>query len=105
MIEFTQYTGRLNGFRGSLTRLPEWARIIVGIFALPGIILGIASVVGILLAMLVLLVLTVPVYSLLKRLTDSMSSSVNVDAGNVVVESSASSPRSGVKHVDSTIIE
>jgi hypothetical protein len=93
MIEFTQYVGRVQGFRGQLSGLPQWARVIVGIFAVPGVVLAALSLLGFLVSILALLLLTVPVYALLKRLTQPATIPTNVP----------DSP--GVKRVESTVVE
>ena len=99
MIEFTQYAGRFNTFRGRLTGLPEWARFIVGIFAIPGVILAGLSLLGFLVSILALLILTVPVYLLLKRLTDPALTPDRSEPAPSAVDSP------GVKRVESTIVE
>ena len=93
MLEFTRYYGRFQGLRGNLTGLPAWARLIVGIFALPGLILLGLSILAFVVSLLALLLLTAPVYSALKSLTNRSSSS----------EMDVSSP--GAKHVDARILE
>ena len=98
MIEFTQSAGSFNTFRGRLTGLPKWARVIVGIFAIPGILLAGLSLLGFLVSILALLILTVPVYLFLKRLTEPASI-----PGRAVPGASVESP--GVKRVESTIVE
>jgi hypothetical protein len=94
MIEFTQYAGRVRGWGGQLGGLPEWARVVVGVFALPGLALAALSLLAFLVSILALLILTVPVYLLLKRLTTPATS-------DPVEE--IDSP--GVKRVESTIVE
>src|SRR5215207_8562828 len=98
MIEFNQYVGQFNGFRGRLTGLPQWARVIVGIFAIPGLLLAGLSLLAFLVSILALLILTVPVYLLLKRLTDSAPIPDRIEP-----VPSVDSP--GVKRVESTIVE
>jgi hypothetical protein len=39
MPPFVQYFGRFQGLRGNLTGMPAWARAIVFVAALPGLIL------------------------------------------------------------------
>jgi hypothetical protein len=98
MIEFTHYAGRFNTFRGQLTGLPEWARVVVGICAIPGIVLAGLSLLGFLVSILALLILTVPVYLLLKRLTEPALTPDRIEPAP-----SVDSP--GVKRVESTIVE
>jgi hypothetical protein len=76
MIEFTRYYGRFNDFRGSLGGLPAWARGIVTVAAVPGAILLALSIVAFLVSLAALLLLTVPVYSILRNLTAASSGSV-----------------------------
>ena len=93
MIEFTQYVGRVQGWRGQLTGLPPWARFIVGVFAVPGLALAALSLFLFLVSILALLLLAAPVYVLLKRLT--MPAISHADE--------IGSP--GVKRVEATIVE
>lgn len=89
MLQYTHYFGRFEDFRGSLGGLPSWARGIVGVFALPGLILLALSIVAIVVSVLALLLLTVPVYTLLRRMTAPKVSPENP----------------GVRRVEATIIE
>ena len=98
MAEFIHYIGRFNDLRGTVTSLPAWARTIVLIAAIPGIVLLSLSILALVVSLLALLLLTVPVYSLLKRLTTpaAQSSETSVRYGF---------PSSGTKHVDATVVE
>jgi hypothetical protein len=79
MIEIGQYYGRIQGLRGNWGGLPTWARAIVGIFALPGLILLALSILAFVVSLLALLLLTAPVYSALKSLTNrSIASEVDL---------------------------
>ena len=98
MYRIDQYYGRFQGFRGNLTGLPAWARLIVGIFALPGLILLALSILAFLVSLLALLLLTAPVYSALKSLTNRYGKS---EAGASEIE--VISP--GAKHVDVKVVE
>jgi hypothetical protein len=93
MIEFTQYAGRVQNLGGLFTRLPGWARAIVGIFAIPGLVLAALSLLVFLVSILALLILALPVYVLLKRVTQPAAISTD----------DVASP--GVKRVESTIVE
>ena len=74
MTRFAYYTSP-NGFRDvrgemltAVTGLPGWARMIVGVLALPGICLIGLSLLLLAASIATLLLLTVPAYSLLRRL-------------------------------------
>ena len=73
-----------------MTGLPSWGRAIVGIFAIPGLVMLALSMVAIVVSLLALLLLTVPVYSVLRRL--------------LVAETVEGSP-SPVKRVEATVVE
>jgi len=93
MIEFTRYAGQVQGFGGQFTRLPSWARFIVGIFAIPGIVLAALSLLGFVVSILALSILALPVYLILKRLP--LPATISKDE-----------PQSpGVKRVESTLVE
>jgi hypothetical protein len=87
MLQFINYS-RFNDLRGNFGGLPQWARAIVTIFAIPGMILLGLSILAVLVSLLALLLLTLPVYSLLKSAT-------------AVRER----PSGGVRRVEATIIE
>jgi hypothetical protein len=61
-----QYYSRFQSARGSLVSLPPFARSIVMLFAIPGIVLLLLSFVAGLVSIFVLLLLTVPVYRVLQ---------------------------------------
>jgi hypothetical protein len=116
MVDFYQFDSRWRSVRGGWGTLPPAARGIVGLFALPGILLAILSLLLFAVSMLALLVLTVPVYRLLTRLTsggrgtgESVTHSAGANPFSVVigppteVPSSGSAP--GVRRVDSTVVE
>jgi hypothetical protein len=69
MIRIVEYVGRYQGFRGEYGRLPSWARLIVMIAAVPGIILVGLSFAALIVSILALLLLTAPVYWALSALT------------------------------------
>jgi hypothetical protein len=100
MIEFTRYAGTVRQWRGSWGGLPPWARAIVGVFALPGVILLALSFVGILVSLLALLVLTFPVYVGLRSLTAPRRQVSDAEGGLFVTGSSP-----GTRKVEATVIE
>ena len=99
MLRVTEYYGRWNDVRGQLTGLPQWARFIVGVAAVPGIVLLLLSMLAFVVSVLALLLLTVPVYALLKRLT-TVGGGSQVPAERTQGESSP-----GVKRVEATVVE
>jgi hypothetical protein len=102
MIEFTRYAGTFEGYRGYFTKLPQWARFIVGIFAIPGLILAFLSILMLLVSILALLLLTLPVYTLLKRIT---SGPVGEPTATTIPTDAFGTTTPGVKRVESTIVE
>jgi hypothetical protein len=62
MYQLLEYYGRWQGFKERLARLPAFARLLVGLAAIPGIILVGLSIVAILVSLLALFLLTVPLY-------------------------------------------
>jgi hypothetical protein len=66
MQNAAQYFGRFQTARGGFNTLPPLARCIVAIFALPGIALLVLSIALALCSIFVLLLLTVPVYRVLR---------------------------------------
>jgi hypothetical protein len=89
MPEFVHYYGQFNDLRGNFGVLPTWARTVVGIFAVPGMILLGLSILAVVVSLLALLLLTLPIYSLLQRLTWR----------------SPPMESEGVKRVEATIVE
>ena len=98
MIEFQQYVGRARGFGVQLGGLPSWARFLVGIAAIPGAVLLLLSILAFAVSLLALLLLTVPVYAILRRLTSGSGPPVQD-------ERVRSEPSPGVKRVEATIVE
>ena len=72
MIQILQYYGRYRGFRDRFGGLPSWARGVLFVFAIPGIVLLLLSLLAFAVSLLALLILTVPVYRLLAGLTGSV---------------------------------
>jgi len=60
------YYSRFQSARGSVGSLPPVARSIVALFAIPGIVLLVLSILAGLVSIFVLLLLTVPVYRVLQ---------------------------------------
>jgi hypothetical protein len=65
VLKLLQYYLRFQNARGSLSRLPGWAKIVLLIVALPGICGILLSVLVFCVSLIALLILTSPVYRLL----------------------------------------
>ncbi len=73
MLKLLQYYGKYQSARGVLGDMPAWARLILLIAAIPGLVLLALSLLAFGVSILALLLLTVPVYRILKSLTGSGS--------------------------------
>ena len=68
MFRLLNYYGQWQGFRGRMTQLPAWARLLITLAAVPGIVLIALSILAFLVSLLALLLLTVPLYRFLTAL-------------------------------------
>lgn len=107
MARFAYYT-TADGFRAArgdmltaVTGLPGWARLIVMIFALPGICLIGLSLLMFAASIATLFLLTVPVYVLLRRVTGLFSGGGAGAAGR----STAAAPGKSSKRIEATVVE
>jgi membrane protein implicated in regulation of membrane protease activity len=119
MFKLLQYYSHYQGVRGSLGSMPRWARTLVAIFALPGILLIALSLIAFCVSLLALLLLTVPVYRLLTRLTVSGAPAsgapawsspmpgegITVDANTAVLEASQAASDQPRRQVEVRIVE
>ncbi len=103
MQQAYQYYARFQTARGSFTGLPPWARAIVSLFAIPGIVLLVLSFLGFLVSILALLLLTVPVYRLLSVVTGGRQVGQTQPPATQTPLDSMFEP--GRRHVDVKIIE
>ena len=105
MERLWQVYGNVQSVRGRIGGLPGWARMLIGIAALPGIVLIALSVLALLVSILALLLLTVPLYRLLGALTGTRSAgrTESTEANVFGFPDGPASP--GRKKVDVTIIE
>ncbi len=101
MTRFVNYYGQFQGFRGQFGGLPPWARTIVGIAAIPGVVLLALSLLAVLVSILALLLLTVPAYRLLSAVTSGGS----VRSPEARQEPEPYMPSSGRRHVDVKVID
>jgi hypothetical protein len=97
------YYGNFQTVRGRFGGLPQWARTVVFLAALPGIALLALSILAGLVSILALLLLTVPVYRLMQVVTGS-GSTRHTPAGEPgdAFAPPASGPR---KRVESTVVD
>ena len=102
MFKILEYYGRFEGIRGSYRELPAWARLILSIVALPGIVLVGLSILAFLVSLLALLLLTVPVYRVLVAVNGGGKPQVRVESGPV---DDMVPPSPGRRHIDVTIVE
>jgi apolipoprotein N-acyltransferase len=98
MTQVFEYLGRLNGFRGSVMGLPAWARFILFLVALPGVMVLSLSIAAVLCSLAALLLVTVPVYRLLRMMTHHPQPNSGWDEV-------ASVETAGRRHVDVRIVE
>src|SRR3954471_22788173 len=100
MVRVVEYYTRFQGVRNRLTGLPPWARFLLFLASLPGILLIALSILAFLVSLLALLLLTVPLYRLLKLVTGT--GGAPAEAGGVVVVDHAPA---GSKRVESTVTD
>ena len=94
------YVNRFSGLRTGFTGLPGWARGLVMLSALPGIVLALLSLLVLVVSIIALLLLTVPVYRLLRLVCFSRPSEQDV---TVTTLHDVASP--GRRQVDAKVIE
>ena len=93
-----EYYGKIQGVRGNLMGLPAWARGVLLIVALPGIMLVALSIAAVICSLAALLLVTVPCYTLLRFVTQSLHHGT-APPQSMVIENS------GRRHVDVKIVE
>jgi hypothetical protein len=69
MVKVFEYYGRAQGMGGRLMRFPFWGRLLIVLAASPGLILLGLSILAFSVSLLALLLLTAPVYRLVRALT------------------------------------
>ena len=101
MLQYVQYYGKFESFRGRVQRLPGWARLILGILSIPGVLLLSLSILAVLVSIFALLLLTVPAYRLFSAVLVGRPARNEV----AVQDEFVSSPSSGRRHIDVKIVE
>jgi hypothetical protein len=111
VYQLFEYYSRFQGVRGRIVALPAWARGLIFIAALPGVALIALSLLVLLVSILALLLLTVPLYRVLKALVGTPvapqqqpTSPSDFFAGFTPATEDLT-PSPGRKKVDVTIIE
>jgi hypothetical protein len=69
MLRLLRFYGKYQSARGAMGGMPVWARWILFLAAAPGLALILLSIAAFLVSLLALLILTVPVYRVLRSLT------------------------------------
>lgn len=100
MFKILGYYNRFEGLRGGVAGLPGWARFLLLIAALPGIVLMGLSILAFVVSLLTLLLLTMPVYRLIQGIIGAKA-----QANEDVVLGSPSMTTPGRRHVDVKIVE
>ena len=100
MYQLLEYYGRWQGLKGRMAQLPSWARLLIGIAAIPGILCIALSILAFLVSLAALLLLTVPLYRVLKWVTGT-GQDASAETQTVV------DPFEGErrKRVDATVVE
>jgi hypothetical protein len=93
-----EYYGKIQGVRGNLMGLPAWARGVLFVVALPGIVLLALSITAVVCSLAALLLVTVPCYSLLRFFTQPLQRG-SAPRETMVVGTP------GRRHVDVKIVE
>ena len=93
-----EYYGKIQGVRGNLMGLPAWARVVLVVVALPGILLLALSITAVVCSLAALLLVTVPVYGLLRFVTRPLQRGSG-PGEPMVIETP------GRRHVDVKIVE
>ena len=112
MFKVLEYYGRFQSLRGNLIVLPAWGRVLLFVASLPGVLLISLSIAALLVSILALLLLTVPLYRLLKALSGRPEARESDEAVETVVMTEGSeavvedvSPRPGRRQIDVKIID
>ena len=106
MFRVVEYSNRFQGVRTGFGGLPSWARGVVFLAALPGLILIALSFLAVLVSLLALLLLAVPAYRLMQWVTGTGQRPSHADGEPVMAESGGfygGSP--GRKRVEATIVD
>ena len=105
MPRVVEYYTRFQGVRSQLTGLPPWARFLIFLASLPGVLLVALSILAFLVSLLALLLLTVPLYRLLKLITGVEDANRAVPAETAGAGFGLDFGSPGRKRVDATVTD
>jgi hypothetical protein len=69
MFRLLEYYGRWQTVKGGVQQLPGWARFMIAVAAIPGVVLIALSILAFLVSILALLILTVPTLRLVRLIS------------------------------------
>jgi hypothetical protein len=92
MWKLIEYYGKYQSTRGALGNLPGWARLILFILALPGILGLLLSALALCVSLAALFLLTVPVYRLLNVLVGGGAQVREVSSSSEFVPATGEAP-------------
>ena len=104
MFRVVEYSTRFQDARTRLTGLPSWARGVVLLAAMPGLLLVSLSILAFLVSIAALLLLAVPAYRLIQLITGAGRPGA-VSSDGVIVEQGRVYDSPGRKRVEATIID
>jgi hypothetical protein len=108
MARVVEYYTRFQSVRSRLTGLPGWARFLIFLASLPGVVLIALSILAFLVSLLALLLLTVPLYRLLKLITgveDGNRAEPLATGGGFGLDFGSPVGSPGRKRVDATVTD
>jgi hypothetical protein len=105
MQQLFTYYGKYQGVRGNFATLPGWARGLIFVAALPGLLLAVLSLIALGVSILALLLLTVPVYRLATMLASGRKESEFADIEVSMESAPPMNSTPGRRQVDVKIIE
>ena len=101
-MRFTQYYGQFQGLRGNIGGVPPWARSILILAAIPGLVVVLAGALLLVAGVLLILLLTLPAYRAMRLFSGRSPTSEPISPAGVDLDSPAESP--GRKAVESRIV-
>ena len=103
MYRVVEYYSQFKGVRSRVTGLPPWARFVLFLASLPGVVLIALSILAFLVSLLALLLLTVPLLRLLKLITGTEDAAV--ESRPVAASAGFDFGSPGRKRVEATVTD